>query len=112
MKKYILGGMIISMVLISNVLAQDEANAYSKDKIERIATEAGLVFAMAETGSGAGAFFALPFGSLFQLPSYIDESLNKLEYIVFNAGSNEKSIRMKRIDFVRLEKPKIGEFGK
>jgi aspartyl-tRNA synthetase len=53
-----------------------------------------------------------PFGSLFELETYMDESLNELEYVVFNAGSREKSIRMKREDFVRIEKPEIGEFGK
>ncbi len=60
------------MIIFSTALAQDDRNTYSKEKFEKITTEAGLVFTMAESGSGAGAFFALPFGSLFHAGIAID----------------------------------------
>lgn len=65
MNKLILIILLLPGILLSTALAQDENNAYSKQKFEQISTEAGLVFTMTESGSGAGAFFALPFGSLF-----------------------------------------------
>lgn len=52
-----------------------------------------------------------PFGNLFELPVYVDISVNN-EYIVFSAGTHYDSIRMKRNDFLTIVKPSIGDFGK
>jgi len=48
-----------------------------------------------------------PFGSLYGLPVYIDESLTKVREIVFKAGSHSTSIRMKYADYERLANPTI-----
>jgi Ala-tRNA(Pro) deacylase len=52
-----------------------------------------------------------PFGSLYNLPVYVDESLAADEEIVFNAGTHRDAIRMRYDDFVRLAKPKVCSFA-
>jgi Ala-tRNA(Pro) deacylase len=51
-----------------------------------------------------------PFGSLYDLPVYVDESLAADESIVFNAGTHRDAIRMRYDDFVRLAKPRVSSF--
>ena len=53
-----------------------------------------------------------PFGSLYNLPVYVDESLAADEAIVFNAGTHRDAIRMRYADFVRLAKPTISSFAR
>jgi Ala-tRNA(Pro) deacylase len=53
-----------------------------------------------------------PFGSLYNLPVYVDESLAADEAIVFNAGTHHDAIRMRYADFVRLAKPTISSFAR
>lgn len=48
-----------------------------------------------------------PFGNLYGLPVWIDESLTRDEYIVFNACSHSEAIRMKYSDFARLVRPRV-----
>jgi Ala-tRNA(Pro) deacylase len=53
-----------------------------------------------------------PFGSLYNLPVYVDESLAADEAIVFNAGTHRDAIRIRYEDFVRLAKPRVCSFAK
>ena len=53
-----------------------------------------------------------PFGSLYNLSVYVDESLAADEAIVFNAGTHRDAIRMRYDDFVRLAKPSICSFAR
>ncbi len=52
-----------------------------------------------------------PFGSLYGLPVYVDESLAADEEIVFNAGSHRDAIRLRYADFVGLAKPILCSFA-
>jgi Ala-tRNA(Pro) deacylase len=52
-----------------------------------------------------------PFGSLYGLPVYVDESLAADEEIVFNAGTHRDAIRMRYLDFARLAKPVVCSFA-
>jgi Ala-tRNA(Pro) deacylase len=52
-----------------------------------------------------------PFGSLYNLPVYVDESLAADEAIVFNAGTHRDAIRMRYEDFVRLAIPSVCSFA-
>ena len=47
-----------------------------------------------------------PFGSLYNLPVYVDESLAADEEIVFNGGTHRDAN-----DFVRLARPKVCSFA-
>jgi Ala-tRNA(Pro) deacylase len=47
----------------------------------------------------------VPFGNLYRVPVYVDQSLSADENIVFNAGTHVDTIKMKYADFERLVQP-------
>jgi Ala-tRNA(Pro) deacylase len=51
-----------------------------------------------------------PFGELYGLPVYLDETLAAGPEIIFSAGTRFDAIQMGNLDFVRLVKPKICSF--
>ncbi len=53
-----------------------------------------------------------PFGSLFNMPTYLDESLGQNQQISFNAGDRAKSITISYQDYLRSEQPTLGAFSK
>jgi Ala-tRNA(Pro) deacylase len=48
-----------------------------------------------------------PFGNLYGLPVWVDESLTRDEEIVFNAGTHTETVKMKYADFARLVQPRV-----
>ena len=52
-----------------------------------------------------------PFGNLYDLPVFVDQSLCKDKEIAFNAGTHNELIRMSYDDFARLVQPKVIEFA-
>jgi Ala-tRNA(Pro) deacylase len=52
-----------------------------------------------------------PFGSLYDLPVYVDESLAKDAEIVFNAGTHRDAVRMRYDDFLRIANPTVCSFA-
>jgi len=52
-----------------------------------------------------------PFGTLYNLPTYADDSLQQDETLVFNAGTHAEAIRLRYSDFVRLARPRVLRFG-
>lgn len=52
-----------------------------------------------------------PFGNLYGIPVYVDETLAEDREIAFNAGSHFELIKMAYDDFVRLVKPEVMEFS-
>lgn len=48
-----------------------------------------------------------PFGNLYNLPVYVDESLTKDDTIVFNAGNHTQTVKMKYADFARVVRPQV-----
>jgi len=52
-----------------------------------------------------------PFGSLFELPTWCDSKLADQPTINFNAGDHSISISMEYSDYVRVEKPLLGDFA-
>jgi len=53
-----------------------------------------------------------PFGSLYHLPTIVDDSLTQDERIVFDAQCHDEAIRMTFRDFQFLEHPRIGHFAR
>jgi len=51
-----------------------------------------------------------PFGSLYNLPVLVDESLAKDVEIVFNAGTHHDAMRMRYDDFLQIAQPKVCAF--
>jgi Ala-tRNA(Pro) deacylase len=52
-----------------------------------------------------------PFGNLFSLPVYVDQTLTRDEQIVFNAGTHTQTVKMKYADFARLVRPVVASFA-
>lgn len=53
-----------------------------------------------------------PFGTLFGMRVYMDESLMQKDIIIFSAGTHTDSIRMKPEDYASLVNPVIADFKK
>ncbi len=62
------------------------------------------------TGVGVGA--VPPFGSLFQMPLFMDSRLRENKEIVFNAGIHTKSIAIPTSDFEQVAEPTVGKFSR
>ncbi|MBZ5699890.1 MAG: Hsp20 family protein [Acidobacteriia bacterium] len=73
----------------------------------RLATEAECNTLFPDCEPGA----VPPFGELYGLPVYLDESLAEDPEIVFSVGTHSDAIRMGSADFVHLAKPKICSFA-
>jgi len=52
-----------------------------------------------------------PLGELYDLPVYVDESLEGDKEIIFNAGTHRDAIRMNYDDFVSLARPVVCSFA-
>ena len=52
-----------------------------------------------------------PFGNLYGMAVFADESLAKDEEIVFNAGSHRELVRSAYKDFERMVQPGVGKFA-
>jgi len=53
-----------------------------------------------------------PFGKLFDIQVYLDESILDKDFIVFSAGTHNDSIQMKAQDYLVVMDPKVVEFKK
>lgn len=53
-----------------------------------------------------------PFGSLYKVPVYLEKSLTKMKNLIVGGGSYTDSLKIKLADFLKLEKPIVGVFGK
>jgi Ala-tRNA(Pro) deacylase len=52
-----------------------------------------------------------PFGNLYDLPLYADQSLTDNSWILFQAGNHIDTVKMNYNDFVRLTQPKMEDFA-
>ena len=52
-----------------------------------------------------------PFGNLYGMQVYVDESLAKDEEIIFNAGSHKELIKLLYKDYETLVRPRIARFA-
>jgi len=52
-----------------------------------------------------------PFGQLFGMSVFVDETLTRDKEIAFNAGTHHELIRLPYDDFARLVQPKVAKFS-
>lgn len=71
-----------------------------------LATEAEFAGLFPQCEAGAMP----PFGNLYGLPVYVDQTLTRDETIVFNAGTHTQTVKMTYADFARLVQPKVCSF--
>lgn len=72
----------------------------------RLANEGEMEGLFADTQLGAEP----PFGNLYDLATYVDQSLAANEEIVFQAGTHEDTIKMSYADYKKAAEPTEGEF--
>lgn len=53
-----------------------------------------------------------PFGNLYDLPVYVDRTLEEDEEIAFSAGSHSQVVRMRYEDYRRLVSPRVMSFAR
>jgi Ala-tRNA(Pro) deacylase len=53
-----------------------------------------------------------PFGNLYGMPVFAEQSLTEDMEIAFNAGSHKELMRLAYADFARLVQPKVGTFAR
>ena len=78
-----------------------------RDKTVTMATEAEFKNSFPDCDPGAMP----PFGNLYGMEVYVEESLTADREIAFNAGSHSEIIRLSYEDFARLVKPKVFRFS-
>ena len=74
----------------------------------RLATEAELHFLFTDSETGAMP----PFGNLYGVPVYLDDSLCGEELIAFSAGTHRDAVHMRFSDFVRLVQSEVVPFSR
>lgn len=52
-----------------------------------------------------------PFGVLFGLPTFVDNSILEQEYIFFSAGTHNDSVKMKREDYINCLNLQVFDFS-
>ena len=52
-----------------------------------------------------------PFGNLYGLPTYVDQSLAGQDYIVFEAGTHTDAFKMNYRDYERIVKPEVHDLA-
>ena len=73
----------------------------------RLATEPELSALFSDSEPGAEP----PFGNLYRVPVYVDDTLCAEDLIAFNAGTHRDAVHMSFRDFVRLVRPEIIPFS-
>lgn len=53
-----------------------------------------------------------PFGNLYGLPVYVDQTLTRDQSIVFQAGTHSQTMRVRYLDFARLVKPRVVDIAR
>jgi Ala-tRNA(Pro) deacylase len=104
----LLDGEMAMAVLPANrkIILQDLREVTGSDQVKFVAEEDfKKKFPDCETGAMP------PFGNLYGIPVYVDETLTRDQEIAFNAGTHFELIRMEYVDFDRLVEPQVLEFS-
>jgi len=102
------GELVMLAVPAPEIINMNDVAAALGAKEVRLAHEDEFVGAFPDCEVGAMP----PFGNLYNLPIYVDETLTEDETIVFQAGTHTDTMSMKYADFAKLVQPKVGEFSR
>lgn len=95
---------LMAVVPASRRLDLERARDVTEEPDLELASEAEIdrLFPDCETGAMP------PFGNLFGMPVWVDDTLGRESETVFNAGNHRETVHMAYADFVRLAKPSFG----
>jgi len=66
---------------------------------------------MAELFEGCEPGAEPPFGSLYGLPTIMDDRLEQDRFILFQGGRHDRAIRMDMASYLRIEDPRVASFS-
>jgi Ala-tRNA(Pro) deacylase len=99
---------LMAVLPASHVLDLDRLREAVGDAELRLASEREFVDVFPTCEPGA----IPPFGQLFDMPVWVDDSLGRERETVFNGGNHNETVHLAYKDFVRLAKPQFGEFSR
>jgi Ala-tRNA(Pro) deacylase len=97
------GSLAMAVIPASRMISLNAVKASLGAKEVKLATEDEFASLFPECEIGAMP----PFGNLFDLPVYVDPTLEEDETIFFNAGNHEQTVKMEYRDFARLVQPRV-----
>lgn len=99
-------GKLIMTVLTANHMVDLKKLAQALDaRVVRLAEETEFQDTFYDCEPGAMP----PFGNLYNLPVYVDLALADEEYMVFQAGTHQDTMRMTFSSYTRLVKPQLAD---
>jgi len=99
----------MAMVVVSAVdkVDLDLVRGSAKAKRAELASEKEFASLFPDVETGAMP----PFGNLYGMPVYVDETLREDPEIAFNAGSHTELMRLPYVDFEAMVKPILGRYS-
>jgi Ala-tRNA(Pro) deacylase len=102
------GKLAMAVVSASYVVEFERLKAAASASEAKLASEDEFKSRFPECEVGAMP----PFGTLYDMPVWVDRVLAEDDEIAFNAGSHKELFRMAYKDFAELVAPKLASFGK
>ena len=85
----------------------DQARALLGVEDARLAKEKEFADLFPDCATGAMP----PFGNLYDIPVYVDQTLAAVPDIIFRIGTHRETMKIAYADFDRLVQPTVGEFA-
>ena len=101
------GVLAMAVIPASEHVDLDRLRTLTGAQIIDIATEREFKDAFPDCETGAMP----PFGNLYDMPVYADESLAQHEEITFSAGTHRELVRMRWADLARLVNPTVDKLA-
>ena len=101
------GKLALAVLPASHQVDLDRLRAGAQANSVRLASE----FEFKDRFPGCETGAMPPFGNLYDMPVYVDETLTRDKVIAFNAGTHHELIRLSYDDFARLVKPVVACFA-
>lgn len=86
----------------------DKVQAHTGAQTVRLAEEREFQNAFPDCAIGAMP----PFGNLYNIPVYVEQSLAQQDTIIFPVGTHTETMSLHYADFERLARPGVIEFGR
>jgi Ala-tRNA(Pro) deacylase len=97
------GVLAMTVIPASDHVDLDRLRTFCGSRTVELATEQEFKDAFPDCETGAMP----PFGNLYDMPVYADESLGENEEITFSAGTHRELVRMNWADMLRLVNPTV-----
>jgi len=101
------GGLAMAVLPASSSVNLEKLKAEIGARDVRLAREQEFAATFPDCEVGAMP----PFGNLYGVPVYVDQSLARATEITFPAGSHTESMRIRYADYERLVKPRVEDFA-